>query len=389
MVYVLDRRPYPALDDMDANLSPLLKSKLSGEKLPSLDGLRAIAVTIVILYHFGVPGVEGLHGVIIFFVLSGFLITWLLLKEDQRTGHVSAKNFYMRRALRILPAFYVFWVIHLGFYSIFRGAPNIKEYVYALFYVTNYALIMKGSEVAIVHTWSLSIEEQFYLIWPWIFIAFSKDLRKLTKVLIGLIVFSWAWRNLLYFQFHVPYLYLSGAFECRMDSLFTGSLLAVLLKRGRLNEFAEKVTISSAAPLITLALLYSSIYTGYIYKSLTWIMVLGTSFENTLIAIFILQMMLLGDRPVWRLLNTAPMRYCGSISYAMYLYHGIAANVAGKLIHSSLLGVRVVSAIGTNVVISTLSFQLVEKRFLRLKTRFQSQSSVAPELQKSVAAGPT
>ena len=359
---------------MDTDLSPLLKSKLSGEKLPSLDGLRAIAVTIVILYHLGVPGVEGLHGVIIFFVLSGFLITWLLLKENQRNGDVSARNFYMRRVLRILPAFYVFWGVHLVFYSIFRGVPNIKEYLYALFYVTNYGMIMKGGEVAIGHTWSLSIEEQFYLVWPWIFIYFSKDLRKLTKVLVGLIIFSWAWRILLYFQFHVSYLYLTAAFECRMDSMFTGSLMAVLLKRGRLNDMAQKLAVNSMSPLVTIALLITSIYTGYIYKSLTWIVLLGTSFENTLIAILILQLMLLGDRPVWRLLNTAPMRYCGNISYGMYLYHGIAANVAEKLIHSSLMAVRVVSSIGANVAISTLSYQLVEKWFLRLKTRFNSKS---------------
>ena len=334
-------------------------------------------MTVVILYHLGVPGVEGLHGVIAFFVLSGFLITWLLLREADNTGHISTKNFYVRRALRILPAFYVFWIIHLGLYSFFRAAPNVKEYLWALFYLTNYAYIMKGSEVAVAHTWSLSIEEQFYLLWPWIFVLFYKDLRKLTRVLVILIVFAWAWRALLYFGFHVSYVYLGAAFECRMDSLFTGCLMAVLLKRGRLNGLAERLVRSSGAPLATLAILFTSIYIGYDLNSMSWIMAVGTSLENTMIAIFILQMMLLGDRPVWRLLNTAPMRYCGRISYAMYLYHGIAANVAGKLIHTSFLAIRVVAAIITNIGIATLSFQLVEKRFLRLKTRFNTPAPVA------------
>src|SRR5262252_264954 len=86
-----------------------LKSKLSLSHIPALDGIRAIAVFLVIFYHFGFLWVPGGLGVVIFFVLSGFLITWLLLKENEKYGDVSLKGFYQRRILRIFPAFYVYW----------------------------------------------------------------------------------------------------------------------------------------------------------------------------------------------------------------------------------------------------------------------------------------
>ena len=87
-----------------------LRAKLNLPNIPALDGMRAVAVFLVIIYHFGFDRVPGGLGVLIFFVLSGFLITWLLLKENDSTGQVSIRGFYIRRALRIFPAFYCFWL---------------------------------------------------------------------------------------------------------------------------------------------------------------------------------------------------------------------------------------------------------------------------------------
>ena len=87
-----------------------LRHRLDMPNIPALDGIRAVSVTLVILFHAGVP-VSGALGVLIFFVLSGFLITWLLLKEDEKAGTISLRGFYRRRALRILPAFYCLWIV--------------------------------------------------------------------------------------------------------------------------------------------------------------------------------------------------------------------------------------------------------------------------------------
>ena len=92
---------------------PALESATREQTLPSLDGLRAVAILLVVFYHSGLP-VNGGLGVLMFFVLSGFLITWLLLNEEKRWGNISLKLFYVRRSLRIVPAFYVFWFLVVG-----------------------------------------------------------------------------------------------------------------------------------------------------------------------------------------------------------------------------------------------------------------------------------
>src|SRR5437764_6943398 len=102
----------PAATGLNArHTSTALSETLSG-RIPSLDGLRAVAVLLVIFNHLGVPHAPQGRGVLTFFVLSGFLITWTLLRESERCGDVSIRDFYIRRGLRIFPAFYVLWVVH-------------------------------------------------------------------------------------------------------------------------------------------------------------------------------------------------------------------------------------------------------------------------------------
>jgi peptidoglycan/LPS O-acetylase OafA/YrhL len=115
-----------------------LESKLSHSHIPALDGLRAVAVSLVIVSHFGFELVPGAHGVMIFFVLSGFLITWLLLNESERDGTVSLKSFYKRRTLRIFPAFYAYWFVLIAI-LIGTGKAVLWTHAFsALFYSSNY-----------------------------------------------------------------------------------------------------------------------------------------------------------------------------------------------------------------------------------------------------------
>src|SRR5689334_8310742 len=101
--------------------------------IPALDGIRAISVLLVILSHLGIGWASGAHGVMAFFVLSGFLITWLLLKENTQTGSVSLKMFYVRRALRIFPAFYVFWCIYIILALLVQGRHPWAQYLASFF----------------------------------------------------------------------------------------------------------------------------------------------------------------------------------------------------------------------------------------------------------------
>ena len=101
--------------------------------IPALDAIRALSVLLVILSHLGVSWASGAHGVMAFFVLSGFLITWLLLKENDETGHISLRGFYARRALRIFPAFYLFWLTYIILARLVHHPPEWAVYLSAFF----------------------------------------------------------------------------------------------------------------------------------------------------------------------------------------------------------------------------------------------------------------
>lgn len=153
--------------DNSPSLPAPLVAGLQRSHLPSLDGIRAIAVFLVVFYHLGVPGIPGGMGVLIFFVLSGFLITWLLLKEEERFGHISLKLFYARRTLRIFPAFYVYWFLIIGLSIISSRHIFRAQAVCSFFYISNYYQAIFGDpNTGLSHTWSLGVEEQFYLVWP-------------------------------------------------------------------------------------------------------------------------------------------------------------------------------------------------------------------------------
>jgi peptidoglycan/LPS O-acetylase OafA/YrhL len=354
--------------------SPLtrLRNNLAASNIPSLDGLRAISVVLVILVHLRVPYIPDIHGVLTFFVLSGFLITWLLLKESGRRGAVSIKDFYARRALRIFPAFYAFWFIHLGLYFASRGVPTHRvwfDYLTAFFYVSDYRLAFTHVRPVLSHTWSLSVEEQFYLIWPWIFVLFQHDLRKLTRILVGIIAAVYAYRIVLFFVFHVGDDRLHSTFDGRADHLFIGCLLAVLLKRGVLNNVWSTITSRVGAPILTLAALVASIALNerfhYQYKYLV-----GFSIDPLLIALFLVQVVALGDAWLWRWLNWPIIRYVGRVSYPMYLYHGLANDLALRAFRGRTLWLIAPAAIVIGIVFASTSYFVVEKPFLRLKSKF-------------------
>src|SRR6267378_2769496 len=162
-----------------------LRSGLLLRSIPALDGIRAIAVFLVILYHLSIQRAllvfPGPLGVLIFFVLSGFLITWLLIKEEEKYGSISLKGFYRRRALRIFPAFYVFWIVAVASRLVAHGRDvPWSQAISAFFYVSNYLhAIFHPTPDYMIHTWSLSAEEQFYLLWPLSFVMLSKKKRLL------------------------------------------------------------------------------------------------------------------------------------------------------------------------------------------------------------------
>lgn len=365
--------PAPSLSENSAfaasSLPPDLVRGLSQKHLPGLDGIRAIAVSLVILYHSGLP-MPGGTGVLLFFVLSGFLITWLLLEEAAGTGTISLRNFYARRALRILPAFYVYAIVVVGQAMVRHRPVNYPQLTAALLYFNNYFQgILGDPNTGLSHTWSLAVEEQFYFLWPALFLLFWRKPARMARILTGSIVAVWIYRVILVFVFHANQGYLYEAFDTRADSLMIGCLLAVLLHEGFAAQLFSVACSHRWTVLITLSFFVVSTLaesrSGFDYRDL-----IGFAVNGTLAFFVIAQVLPKRESP--GLLNWEPIRYLGRISYPMYLWQQLVVPVVDKALAGAAPAIRIAGGFAAVVAVASLSWFCVEKPILKLKKRFSA-----------------
>jgi peptidoglycan/LPS O-acetylase OafA/YrhL len=351
-----------------------------GKHLPKLDGIRAIAAGLVVVYHVGLTLIPGGTGVLIFFVLSGFLITWLLLQEHQKTGTISIGKFYARRSLRIFPAFYAFWLVVTG-YTLWRGLPvNWPQGVSSLFYVSNYYQGLNHyPQGAYSHTWSLAVEEQFYLLYPVGMLLLLRSPRRVPWVLGGIILAVWALRLTAELVLGIHNAYIYTAFEMRADHLLIGCLLAVLLHRGYLDGAWRFFQRFPAGVLLTTGLLALSIIALKTDGGTRYRDVVGFIVDPLLVAVLLLQLLASGRSALTRWLDNRVLSYLGTISYPMYLYHGLVV-AAAQGVMAQLGAPIVISGIMSGLAVvaaASASYHLVEKPILRLKSRFATASHAA------------
>ena len=353
------------------NLSAGLKKR----ELPGLNGIRAIAAFLVVFYHAGLPGVSGGLGVLIFFVLSGFLITWLLLAERERTSTISFRKFYARRTLRIFPAFYAYWLLVIAAALVRGKVVNWAQAVCSFFYVNDYYQAIFGDpNTNLSHTWSLGIEEQFYLLWPIAFLALSGNRRRLAYILATVIGAVWLYRIAMRFGFHVWQGYVYEAFDMRADHLLIGCLLAVSLRAGLFPRLWEALCSSWAPGILSIA--------GLVACSLAE-MHYGAGFRDSVIfivapvlsAFLITSAIAFSGRGFWRALDWGWMRYLGRISYSIYLYQQLTVGLGEKIAAHYALPIRVAVAAALTVIAATGSYFVVERYFLSLKSRFSSSAA--------------
>jgi peptidoglycan/LPS O-acetylase OafA/YrhL len=362
-----------AARSLPANLASGLKSS----ELAGLDGIRAIAAFLVVFYHFGVPYVSGGAGVLMFFVLSGFLITWLLLRENDELGVISLRNFYIRRSLRIFPAFYCYAAILFAIILVRQTRWVPPQAVAALFYVSNYYQAFFGDpNTGFSHTWSLAIEEQFYLLWPMAFLMLRGDYQRMSRFLTGAILTIWIYREMLVFVFRVHQGYIYEAFDTRADHLLIGCLLAVVLRAGMLPRFWKWVTRSWVAAITVSLLALSSVAEsayGPTYRdSISFIV------NPLLTAIWIPQLIALRGAAAWSWMGWTWVRYLGRISYSVYLYQQLLIGVPKKLFPHLAAVWQLAATVALIVAVATLSHYFVERPFLKLKGRFQRTAAGSP-----------
>ncbi len=363
---------------------------LDGSHLPSLDGLRAIAAFLVVFYHCFLPAFPGGLGVLAFFVLSGFLITWLLLKEEERLGKVSLKLFYARRSLRIFPAFYAYWLLLMGAHIIAGKHIAVGQAISSFLYVGNYYQAIFGDpKTGLSHTWSLGVEEQFYLLWPITFLWLKENQRR-TRFLLWSIAGVWLYRELLILVVHAHQQYVYQAFEARADHLMIGCLLAVTLREGLWTRLWRLLVAIPSLVWLTLGLLVCSAVCSDRYGAL-YRDAVGFIVDPILIAVLIVQVIAHSSVGFAAVLNWRWVRYLGTISYSIYLYHGHAILVADKMTGKLPRVVSIFVGILSVIAVASASYWFLEEPLLRLRARFtpgQPRNPIVPRVADALAILP-
>lgn len=363
---------------------------------PAFDGLRAIAVFLVIGAHYGGARVTagiftgGFHGVDLFFVLSGFLITVLLLEEWGRFDTISLRSFYARRTLRLFPALWAFLAVYVLVTLAWLGSikQGLLTTLYAFTYTMNVLETFSGTanaaaeHLGISHLWSLGVEEQFYLLWPVTLLFFLRRRASRRTILTFLVTIIVA-------QAVVREIIKSGSLF-RFETVLVGCVAAVIFMspaRQRLLRFCQHPVVFGIAAVV------SGLFclTPHAQK-------LGPLREENSLAFSIFGAVLVcgaisvpgspAPSLVRFVLTLSPIVFLGRISYALYLWH---QPVLVWFQHTRLetswgSHPTALLALAASIATSTASYYLVERRFLRRKWRLARTASHDVALEEAVRA---
>jgi peptidoglycan/LPS O-acetylase OafA/YrhL len=349
--------------------------------IPSLDGLRALSIVLVMMMHtllrnrlynriplwermFG----NGEYGVLIFFVMSGYLITTLLLREREATNRIRLGNFYIRRGFRILPALYVY-ILFVGLLGLLGRMPgmNGRELVTALTFTRNY--IPNNGLWAFEHLWSLCVEEQFYLIWP-VLLIFCTLHRKgaegrngAARVALGVLVAE-PFVRLLSFRY-LPNFHNPGAFHMIADGLMFGALGA--LQQGHKRFETVYASVTRWPWLLPMVLFFGNGFLSVRFGRY-WDFPLGITVGGFLILMWMLWLVRNPTSIQGRVMNQRAVRWIGRLSYSLYLWqtfflHHLNVEVFGRngwwsYFPASWMCILVVAAV---------SFYCIEQPALRMR----------------------
>lgn len=350
---------------------------------PALDGIRGLAILLVVLFHnFGFMSYFsfGWLGVDLFFVLSGFLITDILMRSLGQENFL--RNFYMRRALRIFPLYYLSLVIFLVILPAFKSFPvNLDYYVdnqwWFWTYLQNWLFILKktSSTDILHHLWSLAVEEQFYLIWPLIILIVRKPrllllfmvVVLLLFILIRYIIWEKQIENLAYFNLYT---------FSRIDGIAIGSMTALVhrIDQNFLKKNSTIVVLLLAAANFLFYFVNSRNNFGFPYLA-----IVGYTTFALMFAILIYEAVTRESKLINLLFDNKLLRFFGKISYGFYVFHWPVFILMNPVLlkwlktnmipYADLISALLCSLAG--LLISLLSFRYFESWFLKKKHLFQ------------------
>jgi peptidoglycan/LPS O-acetylase OafA/YrhL len=355
-------------------VSPLPASRWSG-RIPGLDGVRALSFIIVFVAHMGFMDARpGGFAVSVFFLLSGYLITSLLLREHYKTGTISLRAFYIRRTLRIFPSMYAVLIICalLVHWHVLKGPFNATAASFEAVYLENYAFwwqLSAGHHGFFVNGtgqfWSLCVEEHFYLLFPFLLLLLLRkkmSFSQISKTLLFICIIALAWRFVAVRILPLGEQYCYSATDCRLDSILWGCLLATIEHQ---DGWRKLFTYNRLLLLLPFALaLLASTFIFHETGRMT--------FRFTLQAIALMPILYLVTHfpESWlsRPLNHPVLVHLGVLSYALYLVHVAAIEIVSRYVPARPIISWPVCFAATYLAALALHWA-VERPFLKLRTR--------------------
>jgi len=358
------------------------------QKYPGINGLRAISISFVICYHLALQTaafnnlikiewlrpvlyfiMDGQLGVNVFFVVSGFLITSLLMREEARTQAVSLKDFYIRRALRIFPAYYFLLLVYvvLQLFNLVQISPS--SWLTAITF-TKYFNWHQDWYTA--HAWSLSIEEHFYFFWP---LIFTTGIRPRKSVAITLILVVPLIRLLLYYH-PVEWMNENTIFM-RVDAIAVGCVFALYkdVVKQRLGAWLGLLFYVSVSGLFLMGFLpglVDKLHSGFLSLMIIALGLTHGTVGDFLVG-FIIMYAIYGPPGLWnRLLNLRVLDYIGVLSYSIYLWQQLFLSGGTAWFTQFPQNLFLIA------VTAMFSYHFIEKPFLRLKSRFTVSKPALP-----------
>ena len=352
----------------------------------NLDGLRFIAFLSVFLAHsfyseqasimddqlvitlraiFG----KGTLGVNFFFVLSGFLITYLLEIEQREKGSINIKHFYVRRVLRIWPLFYL--IVFVGFVIIPKAMVMIGEpreetanIIYYLFFINNFDAPPSSAVLGVL--WSIAIEEQFYLVWPLLMAVWGK--RDKNLLFISIIATSFIWRYIGNGSY-------TDTLTCINDMALGGWMAYLIINHDSFKQFVASWNRPSI--LLIYALGFTFIYVTKWWTSLGYLAIASHRLILSLFFVFVILEQNYAKGSLFKMSSIRIFTKWGTYTYGLYMLHFVSIYLIGKsirlLIPTSTFHVVVTETVGTfifSLIMAYFSYRLFEKPFLKLKDRF-------------------